>query len=56
MKWTFADRASRLSFESDGTVKFGLKPWDDDLNKALCGVSKPLENFRKIGENSFETD
>lgn len=55
MKWAFADQASRLSFESGGTVKFDLKTWDENLNKVLCGVSnKPtLENFRKIGEKFF---
>jgi len=55
MKWIFAERASRLSLESGGTVKFDLKTWDENLSIALCGVSnKPsLENFKKIGEKFF---
>lgn len=55
MKWSFAERASKLSLESGGVVKFDLKTWSDYLNKALCGVSNEptLENFRKIGEKFF---
>ncbi len=55
MTWTYADLASKLSFETGGTVKFDLKTWDDNLNRALCGVSnKPtLKMFRKIADKYF---
>jgi len=48
-------RAARLSLESGGNVKFDLKTWDDNLNRALCGVSNrpTLENFREVGERFF---
>ena len=56
MKREFADRAADLSFRSGGVVKFDLKAWDDDLHRALCGVSNKaaLRNFSMIGENYFE--
>lgn len=49
------EKASLLSLESGGTVKFDLKAHDDNLNKALCGVSnKPtFDNFKFVGERFF---
>jgi len=45
-------RAAELSLISGGNIKFDLKTWNENLNKALCGVSnKPtLESFKMIGE------
>jgi len=45
-------RAAELSLTSGGNIKFDLKTWNENLNKALCGVSnKPtLESFKMIGE------
>jgi len=50
-----AEKAAKISLDSGGVVKFDLKAWSEDLNKALCGVSnKPaLENFRRIGQKFF---
>jgi len=52
----FGLKAAELSLISGGTVKFDLKTWDENLNRALCGVSnKPtLESFRMIGERLFK--
>lgn len=49
------EKASLLSLESGGTVKFDLKAYDDNLNRAMCGVSnKPtLDNFKFVGEKFF---
>jgi len=49
-------KAAELSYISGGNIKFDLKTWDDNLNKALCGVSnKPtLEQFKTIGEKYFK--
>lgn len=49
-------KAAELSLVSGGVVKFDLKTWDENLNKALCGVSnKPtLRSFKEIGEKFFE--
>ena len=33
------EKAARLSLDSGGVMKFDLKAWDEDLNRALCGVS-----------------
>ena len=49
-------RAAELSFVSGGNIKFDLKTWDTNLNRALCGVSsKPtLENFKMISDGFFK--
>ncbi len=51
----FAEKAADLSFKSGGIVKFDLKAWDENLYRALCGVSnKPsFENFMTISEKYF---
>jgi len=51
-KGEFGLRAAELSLETGGVVKFDLKTWDENLNRALCGVSNrpTLDNFRAIGE------
>jgi len=50
-----ASKATELSLESGGIVKFDLKTWNPNLNLALCGVSNEatLENFRRIGEEYY---
>jgi len=55
MRGEFAEKAAELSFHSGGVVKFDLKAWDDNLYRALCGVSnKPtFENFKMVGEKYF---
>ncbi len=55
-KREFALKAAELSFTSGGNIKFDLKTWNDNLNKALCGVSnKPtLERFKMIGREFFQ--
>ena len=54
-KEKLALEAAELSSTSGGNVKFDLKTWDENLNRALCGVSnKPtLESFKMIGEKFF---
>ncbi|MCS7138539.1 MAG: radical SAM protein, partial [Crenarchaeota archaeon] len=56
MSRSLALKAAELSLESGGVVKFDLKVWDENLSKALCGVSNrvTLDNFREIGERFFE--
>ena len=55
-KKEFGLQAAELSLVSGGVVKFDLKTWDENLNRALCGVSnKPtLDNFRVIGEAFYK--
>ncbi|TET19929.1 radical SAM protein [Candidatus Bathyarchaeota archaeon] len=55
-KKEFALRAAELSFISGGVIKFDLKTWDENLNKALSGVSNvpTLRSFKMIGENFFK--
>jgi len=54
-KREFALQATRLSLESGGVVKIDLKSWDENLNKALCGVSNApsLVVFKEIGSKFF---
>ena len=56
MKREFAVKAAEYSLRSGGIVKFDLKAWDENIHRALCGVSNraALENFRIIGERFFE--
>jgi pyruvate formate lyase activating enzyme len=55
MKPQLLERAVELSLESGGNIKFDLKCWDDNLAKAICGVSnKPsLENFKIVGDKFY---
>jgi len=45
-------RAVQLSLVSGGNIKFDLKTWNENLSKALCGVSNlpTLENFKMVAE------
>jgi len=49
-------KAVQLSFDSGGNIKFDLKTWNENLNKALCGVSNlpSLENFKMVAEKFFK--
>ncbi|MFB0501720.1 MAG: radical SAM protein, partial [Candidatus Bathyarchaeia archaeon] len=55
-KRELALKAAEFSFNSGGNVKFDLKTWDENLNKALCRVSNAptLQSFRTIGEKFFK--
>ncbi len=55
-KKELAIQAAELSYVSGGNVKFDLKTWDENLNKALCGVSNvpTLQNFQIIGRRFFK--
>ncbi|MCS7120559.1 MAG: radical SAM protein [Nitrososphaerota archaeon] len=56
MQRNFLIKAADLSLMSGGVMKFDLKAWDENLHRALCGVSnkRTLENFRVIGEEYFK--
>ncbi|MEM2102677.1 MAG: radical SAM protein [Candidatus Bathyarchaeia archaeon] len=51
-----ADQAAALALKSGGNIKFDLKTWDENLNKALCGTSNQptLEMFREIGTKYYD--
>jgi len=51
-----AVKATELSLVSGGNLKFDLKTWNENLSRALCGVTnKPtLQSFKMIGERYFE--
>jgi pyruvate formate lyase activating enzyme len=53
MNPSLLDRMLDLSLESGGCVKFDLKAWNDDLHRALCGVSnrRTLENFERASRS-----
>jgi pyruvate formate lyase activating enzyme len=55
-KKEFALKAAELSSVSGGIIKFDLKTWDENLNKALNGVSNvpTLRSFKMIGEKFFK--
>lgn len=55
MRREYAIKAAELSLKSGGVVKFDLKAWDENIHKAICGVSNKasLENFKIIGEKYF---
>ncbi len=55
-KKELAIQAAELSYVSGGNVKFDLKTWDENLNKALCGGSNvpTLQNFQIIGRRFFK--
>ena len=54
-KKEFALKAADLSFASGGIIKFDLKTWGENLNKALSGVSNvpTLSGFEMIGDKFF---
>jgi len=56
MRREFMLKAAELSFHSGGVVKFDLKAWNENVHRALCGVSNKaaLRNFSMIGERYFE--
>jgi pyruvate formate lyase activating enzyme len=47
------DEMVELSLRSGGCIKFDLKAWNDDLHRALTGVTngRTLENFSRVGES-----
>jgi pyruvate formate lyase activating enzyme len=55
MKPELAKQAAELSLRSGGNMKFDLKTWNENLNKALSGVSNmpTLALFKKIGEEYY---
>ncbi len=50
------DEMIKLSLNSGGCVKFDLKAWDENLHKALTGITnkRTLENFLRTGEKIKE--
>jgi pyruvate formate lyase activating enzyme len=50
------DKAAELSFVSGGCVKFDLKAWNENLHRALTGVTnrRTLENFRRLAALSLK--
>jgi len=46
------DEMIKLSLNSGGCIKFDLKAWDENLHKALTGITnrRTLENFSRAGE------
>jgi len=48
-------KAVQFSLVSGGNIKFDLKTWNENLSKALCGVSNlpTLENFKTVAEKLF---
>ena len=50
------DQAVDLSLRTGGCIKFDLKAWDDDLHRALTGVSnhRTLDNFHRAAQRIAE--
>ncbi len=48
----YLDEMVELSLSTGGCVKFDLKAWDDNLHRALTGVSnkRTLENFERAAQ------
>ena len=46
------DEMSELALESGGCIKFDLKAWDENLHRALTGITnrRTIENFKRAGE------
>lgn len=46
------DEMIKLSLNSGGCIKFDLKVWDENLHKALTGITnkRTIENFSRAGE------
>ncbi|UCE29368.1 MAG: radical SAM protein [Candidatus Bathyarchaeota archaeon] len=55
-KEEFALKAAELSLVSGGNIKFDLKTWDENLSRALCGVTNAptLRSFKMIGKRFLE--
>ncbi len=45
-------KGCRFTLKSEGTIKFDLKAWNENLHIALCGVSnkQTLRNFEWLAE------
>ncbi|MDI6902313.1 MAG: radical SAM protein [Methanocellales archaeon] len=52
MSHSLLKEVAELSLQTGGIVKFDLKAWNEDLHKALCGVTneRTLANFRWLAE------
>jgi len=52
MHSTYLDKMLVLAIESGGCIKFDLKAWDDNLHRALTGISnrQTIENFIRAGK------
>jgi pyruvate formate lyase activating enzyme len=52
----FLEQMIDISLETGGCIKFDLKAWNEELHKALCGVSngRTIENFRSLAEKGGE--
>jgi pyruvate formate lyase activating enzyme len=52
----YLDRMLDLSLETGGCIKFDLKAYNDEIHRALTGVSnsRTLENFRKAAHRIHE--
>jgi pyruvate formate lyase activating enzyme len=52
MHGSLLDQMMDMALASGGCIKFDLKAWDENLHKALTGVTnaRTLENFRRAGE------
>jgi len=52
----FLDEMIELSLISGGCIKFDIKAWDDNLHKALCGVSneRTKRNFESVARRIHE--
>lgn len=55
-KEEFAVRAAELSLRSGGNLKFDLKAWNENVHRALTGVSNEpsLKTFKLLGERFFK--
>ena len=49
---------AELSYESGGCIKFDLKTWNPNLNRALCGTDNrwTLNNFRWLADFAAKND
>lgn len=54
-EWGLVRQAAELSTETGGNLKFDLKCFNEDLSKALCGVSnrRAFENFEAVAKEFF---
>ncbi len=52
MNKRFLEQMIDIALSSGGCIKFDLKAWDENLHRALTGVTnkRTLENFKKAGE------
>ncbi|MHC1592097.1 MAG: radical SAM protein [Candidatus Helarchaeales archaeon] len=56
MNWSLMERARDLALKSGGCIKIDLKCFDENLHRALCGVSNSntLKNFKKLAASFSE--